>query len=40
MLPTRDGGYAVFADSDEHGAGEGANMALYKLAADPPADDD
>ena len=36
VLPTRDGGYAVFADSDEHGAGEGANIALYKLAGDPP----
>ena len=36
VLPTRDGGYAVFADSDEHGSGEGANMALYKLAGDPP----
>lgn len=36
VLPTRDGGYAVFADSDEHGFGEGANMALYKLAGDPP----
>ena len=35
VLPTRDGGYAVFADSDEHGAGEGANIAIYKLAGDP-----
>ena len=23
------------ADSDEHGAGEGANIAIYKLAGDP-----
>ena len=36
VLPTRDGGFAVFADSDEHGFGEGANFALYKLAGDPP----
>ena len=36
VLPTRDGGFAVFADSDEHGVGEGANFALYKLAGDPP----
>jgi hypothetical protein len=36
VLPTRDGGFAVFADSDEHGAGEGANIAIYKLAGDPP----
>ena len=36
VLPARDGGYAVFADSDEHGAGEGANIAIYKLAGDPP----
>ena len=35
VLPTRDGGFAVFADSDEHGFGEGANFALYKLARDP-----
>ena len=31
-----DGDFAVFADSDEHGVGEGANFALYKLAGDPP----
>ena len=36
VLPTRDGGFAVFADSDEHGVGEGANFALYKLAGGPP----
>ena len=36
VLPTRDGGFAVVADSDEHGVGEGANFALYKLAGDPP----
>ena len=36
VLPTRDGGYTMFADSDEYGAGEGANIALYKLAGDPP----
>ena len=36
VLPTRDGGYAVFADSDEHGPGEEANIAIYKLAGDPP----
>ncbi len=35
VLPTRDGGFAVFADSDEHGPGW-ANFALYKLAGDPP----
>ena len=35
VLPARDGGYAVFADSDEHGPGS-ADFALYKLAADPP----
>ena len=35
VLPARDGGFAVFADSDEHGTGS-ANFALYKLAADPP----
>ena len=35
VLPTRDGGFAVFADSDEHGPGEGASFALYKLAGDP-----
>ena len=35
VLPTRDGGFAVFADSDEHGFGEGANFALYKLTGDP-----
>ena len=36
VLPTRDGGFAVIADSDEHGVGERANFALYKLAGDPP----
>ena len=36
VLPTRDGGFAVFADSDEHGRGW-ANFALYKLAGDPLA---
>ena len=35
VLPARGGGYAVFADSDEHGPGWG-NFALYKLAGDPP----
>ena len=35
VLPTRDGGFAVFADSDQHGFGEGANFALYKLTGDP-----
>jgi hypothetical protein len=35
VLPTRDGGFAVFADSDEHGRGW-SNFALYKLAGDPP----
>ena len=34
VLPTRDGGFAVFADSDEHGIGW-SNFALYKLAGDP-----
>ena len=35
VLPARGGGYAVFADSDEHGPGWG-NFALYRLAPDPP----
>ena len=35
----RDGGFAVFADSHEHGPGW-SHSALFKLAADPPADDD
>ena len=35
VLPARAGGFAVFADSDEHGPGW-ANFALYKLAGDPP----
>ena len=34
----RDGGFAVFADSDEHGPGW-SNFALFKLAADPAAPD-
>ena len=38
VLPTRDGGFAVFADSDEHGPGW-SNFALYKLAGDPAAAD-
>ena len=38
VLPTRDGGFAVFADSDEHGPGW-SNFALYKLAGDPAAPD-
>lgn len=32
----RDGGFAVLADSDEHGVGEGANFAFYKLVGDLP----
>ena len=35
VLPARGGGFAVFADSDEHGPGWG-NFALYRLAGDPP----
>ena len=35
VLPAGDGGFAMLADSDEHGPG-GANFALYKLAGDPP----
>ena len=35
VLPARGGGFAVFADSDEHGTGWG-NFALYRLAGDPP----
>ena len=35
VLPARGGGFAVFADSDQHGPGWG-NFALYKLAGDPP----
>ena len=38
VLPTRDGGFAVFADSDEHGPGW-SNFALYKLTGDPAAPD-
>ena len=30
VLPTRDGGFAVVADSDEHGVGEGANFATLQ----------
>ena len=35
VLPARGGGFAVFADSDQHGPGWG-NFALFKLAGDPP----
>ena len=35
VLPARGGGFAVFADSDQHGPGWG-NFALYKLSGDPP----